>query len=45
MDDQKTNAWRKSVSRFTDAAHSACQTIFIVLPIIDNGATHWRINQ
>jgi len=45
VDNQKTNAWRKSDNRFTDAAHSACQTIFIVLPIIDNGATRWRINQ
>jgi len=44
VDDQKSNVRRKSVSRFTDATHSACQTIFIVLPIIDNGATHWRIN-
>jgi len=43
--DQKTNVGHKSVSHFTDAGHSAYQTIFIVQPIIYNGATHWRINQ
>jgi len=45
VNDQKTNVGHKSVSHFTDAGHSACQTIYTVLPIIDNGATHWRINQ
>jgi len=28
VNDQKTNAWRKSNNRFTDVAHSACQTFF-----------------